>query len=108
MMFAQQNPVAYLAMFHPALSRNHHPELDAAALQTLLQLQAAVTRALGTKADARRVERAVFRAWSAVHGYASLLVFRDSESSPPLFAHAATSAAIKGYAETTTYVVLAA
>jgi AcrR family transcriptional regulator len=98
--FAVDNPVSYLAMFHPALAhRGAHAELDRAAAQTLLQLRGAVARALQRKQDARAVDRVMFQAWAGVHGYASLLVFRDRDIPAPLTEQGAGKKAIAAYTE---------
>ncbi|NUO49788.1 MAG: TetR/AcrR family transcriptional regulator [Polyangiaceae bacterium] len=106
--FAVEAPVAYLAMFHPALAHpGVHAELDEAAGRTLLELRAAVVRALGKAGDARTVDRVVFQAWAGVHGYASLLVSRDRERATPLVEQAATKKAILAYTEMLTRGMLA-
>jgi AcrR family transcriptional regulator len=106
--FAVDEPVAYLAMFHPALAQGRgHAELDEAAGRTLLQLRAAVARALGKKADARAVDRVVFQAWAGVHGYASLLVSQDRGGASPLAEQAGNRKAIAAYTEMLTRGMLA-
>lgn len=99
-MFALANPVAYLAMFHPGVARRGvHPELDAAAVATLQRLRDVVARGLERAPDTRDVDRAVFQAWAGVHGYASLLVFRDRDQPAPLLEQAAGKKAIAAYTE---------
>jgi AcrR family transcriptional regulator len=101
--FAEANPVSYLAMFHPALKRTAHPELDATALETLLQLRAAVIRVLGRKhGDARTVDKIVLHAWAGVHGYASLLVSRDPVRPNPLVEQGASKRSVMAYTEALT------
>jgi hypothetical protein len=75
----------------------------------MLQLRAAVVRALGSRGgDPRHVERAVLQAWAGVHGYASLLLSSDPAHPDPLIAAGAARPAIAAYAEALTRGILGA
>jgi AcrR family transcriptional regulator len=102
--FAMRFPTHFLVMFHPSLSnRAEDPELLAAAMSSGEKVGAAVERLLAERGgptvrkDSRETSRLSFRAWSAAHGYASLLVAHNPLPDRPIYRGVQDLDAIKAY-----------
>ncbi|HUP57577.1 MAG TPA: TetR/AcrR family transcriptional regulator [Bdellovibrionota bacterium] len=100
--FAMSFPTHFLVMFHPSLSnRAEDPALLAAAMSSGEKVGAAVERMLAEQGrkDSREASRLSFRAWSAAHGYASLLVAHNPLPDRPIYRGVQDPDAIKAYVD---------
>ena len=83
-MFAAEHRAYFEVMFRPELFRREDPELVRASRGTYENLLASVRAAFGPQLSAAELEVHAMRAWSEVHGLATLWLYGNLENKPML------------------------